>query len=384
MKNSKKTCGMLGTSIGSMLIIVALLTMVGMGSKDTYAGSSATGETCSCPGSLKRHGNTCSATTVNTQTCTCSYGTLIGDQCMIYTNGENVSAGTCKCPSGYTQSGSTCTQRNTTTAPCTCSSGTPDSSGACIEKEPSSSKPSSSKPSGSTTTPSCVIGSGCTTSSGQPGKCISSGSNYGGTICVPNSPAGGDDDDDKPNKPTKPSGGDDDSKPSSTKCSKGYYYDGSNSCIKCTTGFYCPEDRSYSHSTADINGSGRRTCPNNAKCDGEGLSTFTCKDGYYKNAAETACIKNGSGDTSGGNDGSGGNGGGNGGGNSGGNTGGNGNGGNTGGNGNGGNNNGGNNATRNPNTATKAPLVIAIIGIISVGISSVVYFKGKKEINTEI
>ena len=44
MKNSKKTWGILGTSMGSMLIIVALLTMVGMGSNDTYAA-----ETCSCP-----------------------------------------------------------------------------------------------------------------------------------------------------------------------------------------------------------------------------------------------------------------------------------------------------------------------------------------------
>ena len=277
MKSSKKTWGMLGTSMGSMLIIVALLTMVGIGSQDTYAVK----KLCIC-----NHG------AYNSGTSTCTWQDLEEYTCTKDTPGSYdcaVFGSTCKCKRWVDKS-----------EPAQCMEYDP----SLIDPDPSSSsKPSSSsssKPSSSSSskpTYECVVGSGCTTSSGQPGKCISTGSNVGGTNCVPinpNKPTGGDDDD-KPNNPNKPTGGDD--KPNNPNKPSG-----------------------------------------------------------------------------GGDDGLGGNGGGN--------IGGNGNGGNTG--GNNGNNNGGNNATKNPNTATKAPLVIAIIGIMSVGISTVVYFKGKKEINTEI
>ena len=367
MKNSKKTSGILGTSMGSMLIIVALLTMVGIGSQDTYAGTSLTGEKCTCPDEYTQSGAKCIKQTTTKYTC--------------YT-GETSMSPTCSSTSGCTMTGKSsltavavwykysCPKVTTDSKACECSGGgTANSSGMCEEKEPSGTTKDDDKPN-KPATPSCVIGSSCTTSSGQPGKCISSGSNYGGTICEPNSPAGGDDDD-KPNKPTKPSGGDDDSGKNIGNCPAGTYYLGLNHAADCPSGYYCPGG-TYNANTGDIiSGCEKIACPANATCTS---SSYTCNKGYHPSSG--GCVKDG---TSGGDDGSGGNGGG---GNSGGNSGGNGNGGNAG--GNNGNNNGGNNTTKNPNTATKAPLVIAIIGIISVGISSVVYFKGKKEINTEI
>ena len=327
MKNSKKTWGMLGTSMGSVLIIVALLTMVGMGSNDTYASQGF----CECSGTRK--GDKCIVRVVE------SRKTVCGDSACQARTGVPVGPHDTGCAGPDPAGLYTCTTYTDQEVPCKCGDGyTTSSSGACI-----------------------------------------------------------------------PTGGDD--KPSSTpgaKCDSGTYYDGNYGCLPCTEGFYCPGG-TFSHSTADINGSGRKKCPETAtSCTS---TEFTCSGEYEKNTAGTDCVKKTGGDdkpnnpnkptggddkpsnpnkpnnpnkpSGGGDDGSGGNGGGNnGGGNSGGNTGGNGNGGNAG--GNNGNNNGGNNTTKNPNTATKAPLVIAIIGIISVGISSVVYFKGKKEINTEI
>lgn len=364
MKNSKKTWGILGTSMGSMLIIVALLTMVGMGSNDTYAF-----ETCiKCPDGYDIAGRSCKKdrhfAVCSDSTCQARTGVPVGK------------------PEG------------------TCSHDTSGVSSCTVSEYTSCEKYGDDKPTGGDDKPtgpvnSCTnlsIGADCTTSDGKTGKCIDSGSSTGGRVCKATTTG-------------------DDDKPSSTpgaKCDSGTYYDGNYGCLPCTEGFYCPGG-TFSHSTADINGSGRKKCPETAtSCTS---TEFTCSGEYEKNTAGTDCVKKTGGDdkpnnpnkptggddkpsnpnkpnnpnkpSGGGDDGSGGNGGGNnGGGNSGGNTGGNGNSGNTG--GNNGNNNGGNNATKNPNTATKAPLVIAIIGIISVGISSVVYFKGKKEINTEI
>ena len=311
MKNSKKTWGMLGTSMGSMLIIVALLTMVGIGSSDTYAAK---------------------------KVCTCSEGRWVQgtDKCAI-TKDEDY---TCQpgapnlksCEGDYGPLTCTCTQKKTTFVAASC-------------KDIDDSDDTDDKPN------------------------------------KPTPPAGGDDDDDKPNKPTKPSGGDDDSGKNIGNCPAGTYYLGLNHAADCPSGYYCPGG-TYNANTGDvISGCEKIACPANATCTS---SSYTCNKGYHPSSG--GCVKDGTsgGDddkpnnpnkpSGGGDDGLGGNGGGN--------TGGNGNGGNTG--GNNGNNNGGNNATKNPNTATKAPLVIALIGIMSVGISSVVYFKGKKEINTEI
>ena len=342
MKNSKKTWGILGTSMGSMLIIVALLTMVGMGSSDTYAG-----EMCSCSSDTTRQGNQCVKTVDTAQT---SY-ICTTDACVSKTgqpkgspSGDCVAAG----EAGLYRCSKTTSK--TEYHVCTCASGSPNPSGLCEAdgntnacsgneyKSGNYCKPCPDNatcdgtsfkcidgyaPSGNTcvgelpTDPTDYGKSECKTVNepctihGRTGICTLTG---GKKLCqITTSPSGGDDDDDKPSNPNKPTGGDD--KP--------------NNPNKPTGGDDKPSN------------------PNTP--------------------------------TGGGDDGSGGNGGG---GNSGGNSGGNGNGGNAG--GNNGNNNGGNNTTKNPNTATKAPLAIAIIGIISVGISSVVYFKGKKEINTEI
>lgn len=363
MKNSKKTWGILGTSMGSMLIIVALLTMVGMGSNDTYAACkcptgynpTATGcyrethitgclnSTCQARTGVpvrKKTGSNCTEDSVGVFSCTipeyadCEDGdddkpSSTPDECKKgeYYTGE----GTCGiCPSGAYCPGDgfahTCpsnTQKGQSVCGETCPVGEYRAAGDCVTCPQGSYCPGGSDSTrhdcppdrpksnaGSSSDSDCKAtggndnddGSSCTKAN-EPcklnGKNGTCQASGDGFTCKVTTPAGGDDDDDKPNKPTPPSGGDD--KPNN---------------------------------------------PNKPTGGGDG----------------------GSGGNGGGN-----NGGGNSGGNSGGNTG-----------GNNGNNNGGNNTTKNPNTATKAPLVIAIIGIISVGISSVVYFKGKKEINTEI
>ena len=179
-----------------------------------------------------------------------------------------------------------------------------------------------------------------------------------------------------------------------TTCSAGQYYAGQGSCAACLSGYYCPGGI---FSSGDSSRDGIYSCPANATCTS---SSFTCNSGYVKNSAGTACVASGGGNTGGSGSGSGGNGGGNTGGNgSGGNTGGSGsggntptpsnsssnnggnNGGNTGGNG---NNSGSSNVNQNPGTLTKTPLVIALIGMISVGLGTFTYFKGKKEQNNEI
>lgn len=261
MKNiTKKQWGIVGTQIGSILIIVALMSIISIGSGDTYASPNL----CSCSTGT-RQGNACVVTTTKTTLCCAA-----GQSCSAYD--------TCSSTAGCTYSGSgmySCTKSIQSTTECTCPSGTKlQTSGVCEPKTDNSDDGDNDDGS------SCTKANDTCTLNGKSGTCKANTSGTGFTCQVPNTPTGGGDD-----------------------------------------------------------GSGG----------------------------------NGGGNNGGGN---------NGGGNSGGNSGGNGNSGNTG--GNNGNNNGGNNATKNPNTATKAPLVIAIIGIISVGISSVLYFNGKKEINTEI
>ena len=393
MKNSKKTWGMLGTSMGSMLIIVALLTMVGMGSNDTYAARKictckngtldSAAQTCTyekeveytckkdTPGAYHcvavgvlpttDYDCTCKKTVPKTEPASCREIDDPGgeddryDPSEVNPDGSSTKPSTWKCASNQYKSGTSC-KACPANATCdgisfSCPSEKYEKTGSgCTPKDPTDYEKSECD----------TVGEPCT-AHGRTGTCTLTG---GKKLCKLNSPSDGDD---KPNKPTKPSGGDDDSGKNIGNCPAGTYYLGLNHAADCPSGYYCPGG-TYNANTGDvISGCEKIACPANATCTS---SSYTCNKGYHPSSG--GCVKDG---TSGGDDGSGGNGGGN----SGGNTGGNGNGGNTGGNG-----NGGNNATKNPNTATKAPLVIAIIGIISVGISSVVYFKGKKEINTEI
>ena len=145
-----------------------------------------------------------------------------------------------------------------------------------------------------------------------------------------------------------------------------YYLDSSKNCTSCEAGNYCP---GVTADKSKLEDQGIYPCPAHATCTS---SSFTCDSasGYDKNSAGTGCDKD---TTSGG--GNGGSGGGNTGGN-GGNTGGN--GGNTGGYG---SNDDNSDVNNNPNTATKTPLAIAIIGMLAIGVGTVTYYKGK---NNEI
>ena len=418
MKNSKKTCGILGTSMGSMLIIVALLTMVGMGSNDTYAagacvcgaGETQRGPDCfnaankwvgtcktssspssSSPSSSKPSSSKPSSSepssskpSSSTASATCAAGTYYDGNygCLpctagFYCPGGTFSHGTAdingsgkrSCPSNATCSssgftcdngyvkdsaGTGCKSVGSSTTNCPAGQYYGGSYGSCIDC------PSGFYCSGGTfsTATGDINGSG-KRSCPDNATCSSSGfschngyvRNSAGTACILGSEA--------------------------TNCPAGQYYGGSyGSCKDCPLGYYCPGG-AFSTSTADIDGSGRKSCPDNATCPAKS-GTFTCNSGYVKNSAGTACVASGGGNTGGSGSGSGGNGGGNTGGN-GGNTGGNG-----GGNGGNGNNSGSSNVNQNPGTLTKTPLVIALIGMISVGLGTFTYFKGKKEQNNEI
>ena len=326
MKNSKKTWGILGTSMGSMLIIVALLTMVGMGSSDTYAA-------CKCPTGYNPTATGCyrevHTTGCSDSACQARTGVPVGRK---YGNCTTDSAGIFSC-----------------TIPEYADCEDDDDDQPCLDCGGGTDKPGHNCEAGqfySGTAQSCQE---CPEGSYCPGVYWPDDDTFKGDAgkfdCPSNkqkgqSKCGNDDDNDD-----KPTGGDDDETGDGSTCSK--------AGDPCT-----------------LNGK-------SGKCQASG-DGFTCKVPKTPSGGDDK-PNNPNAPTGGGDGGSGGNGGG---GNSGGNSGGNGNGGNAG--GNNGNNNGGNNTTKNPNTATKAPLAIAIIGIISVGISSVVYFKGKKEINTEI
>ena len=373
-KLNKKEWGILGTSIGSILIIVALLTMVGVGSNDTYAASVVQ---CTCPEEYDKIGNRCVneeeykcctgaecesyfnvATCPSTSNCTIEVSQLMGVKysckrapiyCTCPSGTELDSAGDCVqqlCPVGKYGSAGNCQEcpagsyckdgvkydcpaekycKNGLVYDCpanatckegsfTCKTGYDKVGDECVEVK-------QDIPCGS-------IGSVCRYN-GKEGTCIDSGSNIGGIVCTAGGPSSG----------------------------------GTGSC---------PEGR-------HLSGGECADCPANATCPG-GTRTFSCNTGYRQ--VGSTCVPNGSGGnpstpssgnpSSGGNSSSGGNPNTPSGGDSG-----------TGGNVNSGN--GGNgNTNQNPNTATKTPLVIAIIGTMSMALGTFAYFKGKKEINTEI
>ena len=386
-KLNQKQWGVLGTSLGSMLIIVALLAMVGIGSGNTYASAVAGGDEGGGKTSSSSSPSPASPSPASPSSepqFYCSPGTYHRDHSVCitcpagyYCPGGNFDyygqmEGKHACPTG-TISG---TGQSECTAAPTCPAGEYRAAGDCVTCPQGSYCPGGSDstrhdcPDGTTsgtnstsitdckssgTTNSCTNktkGATCLTSDGKTGTCQDSGSVSGGRICKANPSSGS----------------------SSTTCAAGTYYDGNNSCLQCTSGFHCPGG-TFSHTTGDINGSGRKTCP---------------KDKPYSQAgakAESECTASGNGGTggntggnTGGTGGNGGNTGGTGGngGNTGGNTGGNNGGSNTSGGNNGGNNS---NTNTNPSTATKTPLVIVVIGMIAMGLGTFTYYKSK---NNEI
>lgn len=401
-KLNQKEWGVLGTSIGSMLIIVALLTMVGIGSGDTYAA----GE-CVCGAGQTKRGSDCFDGSKWVGTCTTSSGTTDpssaspespspaspsptsptscpSGQYKTTSNGETICA---PCPNGYycpggTTGPQTCPANSTTSASgsdCNCNSGyEKDHTGACLPKSASgetgncASGTYKATSNGVSTCAPCPNNYYCPGGEMGPQECpanatctaitwtCNDGYTAYGKTCVKSSGTGSD--------------------TNIGNCPAGTYYQGLNHAATCTEGYYCPGG-TYNANTGDIiQGCERIACPENATCS---ASDFTCNTGYSKNSAGTACVRNGNGGTGGGgNGGTGGTGGNTGGtGGNGGNTGGN-TGGNNGGNNTGGNNGGNNsNTNANPSTATKTPLVIVVIGMIAMGLGTFTYYKSK---NNEI
>ena len=335
-KISKKEWGILGISLGSVLIIVALLTMVGIGSGDTYAAAVVK----DCPAGQ-----------------------------YFYYDGSG-SDGVCKdCPAGFYCPGGRAGKKkcpaNATCTPRTfkCNTGyklneaytgcdaDPSFVTACVAGQYYGGSYGSCKD--------CPAGFYC------PGGLYSASTGNGKIKCPANATCTSSTFD--CNIGYKPNTAHTECHPPTetdfTKCPAGQYYGGSyGSCKDCPPDHYCPGGEFNSFTRT-----GKIECPANATCTS---STFECNRGYKENPSKTACVARG-------------------GGNSGGTAGVNGSDGNTSTSSNSSSNNSGNNfsssnANANPSTGTKSPLVIALIGMISAVLGTFTYFKGKKEQNNEI
>lgn len=403
-KLNQKQWGILGTSLGSVLIIVALLTMVGIGSGDTYA---TTTTSCICPEGYTHKANT----SICTKTVTESYSCCSGLSCKEHT-GVDYCSSTEGCSLTSTKEvglGSTkhtvsvysCSKTTTTTQPCEykkddgipeCSAAIKNGIGATC---PTENNPTTIVSAGTTCAnatcsgvQSCSINGNigtyktCTYNKSDTnietcpegeyraaGDCVTCPQ---GSYC----PGGSDSTrhDCPPDKPKSKAGSTSridcvasDSNPNRITCEAGTYYTGATKkCETCLSGYYCPGTSLPANTT--LQGTdGIFKCPTDRPYSSSGAKL------------ETDCLASGNGGSGGGGSsggGSGGSGGSGSGGSSGGNSGGS-SGGNSGGS-TGGNNS---NTNTNPNTATKTPLVIVIIGMVSMGLGTFTYYKGK---NNEI